>query len=162
MIENGATTLWELWQNKTGPSMNSHNHPMFGSLGAWFYSALAGINPDVAKPGFEHIVIAPQVVRDLKWAAGSLDTIRGTVSSSWSRSDDGLRLEVSIPVGSRAEVRIPDLGLTPATLSESGHAIWKDGKFEPGPAGITGARASDGALVVDVGSGYYVFALSRE
>ena len=162
MIENGATTLWELWQNKTGPSMNSHNHPMFGSLGAWFYNALAGISPDDAKPGFEHIVIAPQVVRDLKWAAGSLDTIRGTVASSWSRSDDGLRLEVGIPVGSQAEVRIPDLGLSPAILAESGRAIWKDGKFEPGVAGITGARASDGTLVVEVGSGHYVFALSRE
>ncbi|MBU1187109.1 MAG: family 78 glycoside hydrolase catalytic domain, partial [Acidobacteria bacterium] len=44
MIVSGATTLWELWQNKTGPEMNSHNHPMFGSVGAWFYRALAGIN----------------------------------------------------------------------------------------------------------------------
>ena len=75
--------------------MNSHNHPMFGSIGAWFYKALAGINPDPAKPGFERVVIAPQVVRDLKWASGSLDTIRGTVASSWSRSDNGLRLEVT-------------------------------------------------------------------
>jgi hypothetical protein len=33
MIENGATTLWEIWQNKTGPGMNSQNHPMLGSVG---------------------------------------------------------------------------------------------------------------------------------
>jgi alpha-L-rhamnosidase len=26
MAEHGATTMWELWQEKTGPSMNSHNH----------------------------------------------------------------------------------------------------------------------------------------
>jgi alpha-L-rhamnosidase len=162
MVENGATTLWELWQNKTGPSMNSHNHPMFGSLGAWFYNALAGINLDSAKPGFERLAIAPQVVRDLKWAAGSLDTIRGTVASSWSRSDNGLRLEVTIPVGSQGEVRIPELGLAPVTLSESGHTIWKDGKYESGPAGITGVRKSGEALVVEIGSGNYAFALGRE
>jgi alpha-L-rhamnosidase len=162
MVENGATTLWELWQNKTGPSMNSHNHPMFGSLGAWFYNALAGINLDSAKPGFERLAIAPQVVRDLKWAAGSLDTIRGTVASSWSRSDNGLRLEVTIPVGSQAEVRIPELGLAPVTLSESAHTIWKDGKYESGPAGITGVRKSGEALVVEIGSGNYAFALGRE
>ena len=162
MIENGATTLWELWQNKTGPSMNSHNHPMFGSLGAWFYNALAGINPDVSKPGFQRVVIAPQVVRDLQWAAGSLETIRGTVASSWSRSDDGLRLEVAIPVGSEAEVRIPELGFAPVVLSESGQAIWKDGTFRSGPAGITGAREDAGTVRVTAGSGRYTFVLARE
>ena len=50
--------------------MNSHNHPMFGSVGAWFYSALAGINPDPVAPGFQRIRIEPQVVRDLRWASG--------------------------------------------------------------------------------------------
>jgi alpha-L-rhamnosidase len=161
MVENGATTLWELWQNKTGPSMNSHNHPMFGSLGAWFYNALAGINPDAAKPGFENVLIAPQVVRDLKWAEGSLDTIRGTVASSWSRTDDGLRLTVTIPVGSQAEVKIPELGLLPVALTESGRAIWKAGKYEGGPVGVTGVQEKEGSLVVHIGSGIYTFALSR-
>lgn len=162
MVENGATTLWELWQNKTGPSMNSHNHPMFGSLGAWFYNALAGINPDAARPGFERVVIAPQVVRDLKWATGSLDTIRGTVASSWSLSESALWLEVAIPVGSDAEVRIPELGLAPVTLLESGRVVWQDGKYQGGASGIRGARETDGTLVLEIGSGSYVFQLSRE
>jgi alpha-L-rhamnosidase len=107
-------------------------------------------------------VIAPQVVRDLKWAAGSLDTIRGTVASRWTRSDDALVLEVGIPVGSQADVRIPELGLEPATLSESGRAIWKDGKYLSGPAGVTGVRESGGTVTVEIGSGNYVFRLSRE
>jgi alpha-L-rhamnosidase len=162
MVENGATTLWELWQNKTGPSMNSHNHPMFGSLGAWFYNALAGINPDESRPGFEHIVIAPQVVRDLKWASGSLDTIRGRVSSAWSRTDAGLRLEITIPTGSDAEVRIPELELSPVALVESGHAVWKDGKYQSGTPGIVNAKERDGMIVAEIGSGSYVFELSHE
>ncbi len=162
MVENGATTLWELWQNKTGPSMNSHNHPMFGSVGAYFYNALAGINPDEAKPGFERVVIAPQVARDLKWASGSIDTIRGTVASSWSRSDDGFKLDVTIPVGSQAEVRIPELGMGPVSLSEGGQAIWKAGAYVSGPVGIGAVKESDGALVVEIGSGSYSFALVRD
>ncbi|HTQ53854.1 MAG TPA: family 78 glycoside hydrolase catalytic domain [Bryobacteraceae bacterium] len=159
MVANGATTLWELWQNKTGPSMNSHNHPMFGSLGAWFYNALAGINPDISKPGFEHIVIAPQVVRDLKWASGSLDTIRGRVASSWTRTDTGLRLDVVIPTGSDAEVRLPELGQSPVAVEESGRVIWKDGKYQSGASGITGAKAENGTIAVQIGSGDYSFEL---
>ncbi len=162
MVENGATTLWELWQNKTGPSMNSHNHPMFGSLGAWFYNALAGINPDPEKPGFARVIIAPRVVRDLKWASGSLDTIRGRVASSWNRTDGGLRLEAVIPTGSEAEIRIPELGLASVELRESGRVVWKDGKYQSGTAGIAGAREQGGALVLQAGSGDYVFELTGE
>lgn len=61
MIDRGATTLWELWQEKTGPSMNSHNHPMFGSVGTWLYETLAGINLDDKQPGYRRIRIEPQV-----------------------------------------------------------------------------------------------------
>ena len=43
------------------------NHIMFGDISAWFYEALAGINPDPAKPGFKHIIIRPRPVGDLKW-----------------------------------------------------------------------------------------------
>ncbi len=34
MLANGATTLWERWELLTGGGMNSHNHPMLGSVGA--------------------------------------------------------------------------------------------------------------------------------
>jgi len=157
MVENGATTLWELWQNKTGPSMNSHNHPMFSSIGAWFYNALAGINPDPEAPGFERIIFAPQVVRDLDWAAGSLDTIRGKVACSWRRTRGGLRLEVTVPVGSQAEVRIPELGLSPIALTESGRNVWKDGQYQSGVPGIIRAKTAGGLLTVEIGSGTYAF-----
>jgi len=46
MLANGATTLWERWELATGGGMNSHNHPMLGSVGAWFYRAVAGIQAD--------------------------------------------------------------------------------------------------------------------
>ena len=73
MVEHGATTMWELWQEKTGDAMNSRNHPMFGSIGAWFYEALAGINFDEKQPGYKSIRIQPQVVGDLNWASGNVE-----------------------------------------------------------------------------------------
>jgi hypothetical protein len=48
------------------------------------------------------------------------------------------------------------------TLSESGRTIWKAGKYQTGADGITAVRKSGEALVVDVGSGIYAFALARE
>jgi len=157
MLANGATTLWELWQNRTGPSMNSHNHAMFGSIAGWFYSALAGINPDAAAPGFARVRIEPQMVRDLRWASASIETLRGAVASSWSREGGNVRLEVTIPVGSEAEVRIPKLGRSSVTVRESGKPVWAKDAFQPGAAGVTGAKQDDQTVTFQVGSGHYVF-----
>jgi len=40
-----------------------------------------GIN--AAAPGFEKIIIKPQPVKDLRWAKGSYQSIRGKISSDW-------------------------------------------------------------------------------
>ena len=58
MIEQGATTIWELWNGDTAdPAMNSRNHVMLvGDLGIWFYEYVAGIRPDPEHPGFERFI----------------------------------------------------------------------------------------------------------
>ncbi|CAF2633920.1 unnamed protein product [Rotaria sp. Silwood2] len=57
-----ATTIWELWNAPfEGPSMNSRNHHMFASVGAWFYSHLAGIDLQS-----DLIVIRPRMVSEEK------------------------------------------------------------------------------------------------
>ena len=152
MIENGATTLWELWQNKTGPSMNSHNHPMFGSVGAWMYTALAGINTD---SGYRKIRFEPQMVRDLNWASGSIETQRGMVISSWSRTADTVHMEVTIPVGSQAEIVIPKLNFANVEVLESGKPVWKAGAYQPGVPGLTGGKETDRSVTLQAGSGHY-------
>jgi alpha-L-rhamnosidase len=159
MIGNGATTLWELWQRREGSSMNSHNHPMFGSVGAWLYKALAGINLAPETTGFERILIQPQMVRDLTHASGSTMTVRGEVACAWSRTERSVRVEVTIPVGSEAEVVIPKLGIRDVRVTESGKTIWTGDKFIAGPAGITAAEDKDGAIRVRTGGGRYTFVL---
>ena len=65
----GATTFWENWgelkfeDRDVRGDDRSKNHPFRGGFDAWFYSGLAGINPDPADPGFRHISVSPTVNR---------------------------------------------------------------------------------------------------
>jgi alpha-L-rhamnosidase len=159
MIANGATTLWELWQKREGPSMNSHNHPMFGSVGSWLYKALAGINLAPGSAGFEKVILAPGMVRDLTHASGSTRTVRGRIACAWSRTERSARVEVTVPFGSEAEVVIPRLNLRDIKVSEGGRAVWADGHYVAGVSGISGAVDKDGAIRIQTGGGRYVFVL---
>jgi alpha-L-rhamnosidase len=162
MIENGATTLWELWQRREGSSMNSHNHPMFGSVGAWLYKALAGINMATGSVGFEGILLQPQMVRDLRHSSGSILTLRGEVGCTWSRTERGVRVEAVVPVGSSAEVVLPKFNLRNIKVIEGEKVLWENGKFVVGVAGVEGATDKDGAIRIRAGSGRYVFILEGD
>ena len=159
MIENGATTLWELWQKREGPSMNSHNHPMFGSVGAWLYKALAGINMAPGSVGFEGLVLQPQMVRDLRHASGTLQTLRGEVGCAWSRTDASVRVEAVVPVGSAGEILIPKFNLRNVRVTEGGKTVWENGQYVTGVAGVAGAADRDGLIRIKAGSGRYAFVL---
>jgi alpha-L-rhamnosidase len=160
MIEQGATTVWELWQKRTGPSMNSHNHAMFGSIGDWFITDLAGIRRVAGGEGYTQVRIQPGVTRELRWAAGNFETQRGTVASSWRRLDDGLRLEVAVPFGSTATIVLPKLQLRDVTLSEGGVVAWRAGAAVAPVAGVKSIHESAEDVEVEAGAGRYVFALA--
>ena len=162
MIANGATTLWELWQHKTGPSMNSHNHPMFGSVGAWFYQALAGITQPEGSSGFRNILIQPQIVRDLQYVAGTIHTPRGMVTSAWTKSDRHISLDVTIPVNAQAEIRLPKFGWDGVTLKENGKQIYDGQKFLTGEQGIQMVEETKNEVIIKIGSGRYLFQLIGE
>ncbi len=163
MVASGATTLWELWQDKTGPAMNSHNHAMFGSVGAWFYQALAGIAPAADGAGYRRIRIAPHVVEDLRWVSASVETIRGRVASAWSHSPGVITLEVTIPANSDAKVIISkEQDMTEVMVFEGGRVVWEKGHFVPGAPGIASASAKGDEITFDVGSGRYSFRLTGQ
>jgi alpha-L-rhamnosidase len=168
MIANGATTLWELWQSKAGPSMNSQNHPMFGSIGAWFYQALAGINIGPDGAGYRHILIQPQITRDLTSASATVQTARGPVGSSWTHSPGTITLDVIIPVGSEARIVIPrDIEWTDVVVREGDRVLWEKGRYLEGVPGVKGASVGGEdvpllapipqAITLEVGSGHYSF-----
>jgi len=160
MISKGATTVWERWEYITGPGMNSHDHPMLGSVDAWFYKVLAGINIDSAGPGWRRIIIKPHVVGDIKYVNVSIKTIRGLISSSWTRNSNSLNLNVVLPVNAQAKVNIPKLRLDNVTVKESGKTIWENDSYIEGVAGITGGNENGDYVTFEVGSGTYFFEIS--
>jgi alpha-L-rhamnosidase len=101
-INQGATTLWEWWNDE-----GSHNHVFLGGISAWFFRVLAGINPDPDAPGFANVIIRPEIVGDLTSASGSTRTLRGLVRSEWKLAAGKLSLDIEIPVNSTATVFVP-------------------------------------------------------
>lgn len=137
-LNQGATTLWESWNDN-----GSRNHVFLGDISAWFMRALAGINPDAEAPGFEHVIIRPEVVGDLTFARGSTRTLRGLIKSEWQFLDAKWVLDVEIPVNSRGTVFVP------AASRESVIA-----------EGATFVRSEQDRQVFSIGSGSYRFEAS--
>ncbi len=105
MIDNDATTTWEHWNGE-----RSRIHNCYNSIGTWFYQALAGIKPDETAPGYGKVRIEPQPVDGISWVKASKDTPYGLLSVSWNKSDDSFILDIEIPVGCKAEVKMPFKG----------------------------------------------------
>lgn len=107
MLSKGATTLWERWEYLTGDNMNSHNHPMMGSIGSWFYKYILGIRTDFENPAFSRFTVKPYVMGDLTFAKGSVNTVKGPVRVDWNRKGKTVTLNVEVPCGTTAEVWVP-------------------------------------------------------
>jgi alpha-L-rhamnosidase len=105
-IGKGATTSWEQWLYSAG--MQTHDHAMFAGINWSLYTQLAGITP--ASPGYQAIAIRPQVPDSLDHVAATLETVRGTVGSTWTKSASAFRLTVTIPVNATATVHVPLFG----------------------------------------------------
>ncbi|MEU6034778.1 family 78 glycoside hydrolase catalytic domain [Actinomadura sp. NPDC047616] len=147
-IDNGATTLWERWDLDA----RSRDHVFLGgAIGEWFFEDLAGIRP--AAPGFDRIQVAPQVLGDLTFAEGSTATPHGKVAVRWRREDGRLRLDVDVPVGATAEIRIP--AASAAAVTEGGSALTAARGVR-----VLGA-GGDGTVRVETGSGTYTFTTSK-
>jgi alpha-L-rhamnosidase len=132
---------------------------MHGSIGAWFYKYLAGIQPDPEEPGWARIHVKPYPVGDLSAAKASLETLRGTVAAKWERGDGRFALDVAIPANSRATVSVPLQAAPDATVLEGGVPVWEGGVFRSGVPGVRSATLDEGAGYVrfEVGSGTYLF-----
>ena len=155
MFEHGATTMWERWEEATGIGMNSHNHGMYASIGAWLYKALAGIRVGHECCGFSNVVIAPKVPSGLKSVDAAVDTVRGTIETSWENVAGRLSLTVSVPSGVEAEVHFPRLGTSGRQLTEGGAVVAEDSA-----SGISNIRIGKDSIVFNVRPGKYRFGLA--
>ena len=158
MIEEGATTLWERWEKLTGPSMNSQNHIMFGSIDAWFYRTIAGLS--LIEPGWKRFQVKPHILGDLVSADAGLKTVRGPVRAAWSLAESEFTLEVLIPVGAAARVCVP-IVFPDGILMESGKVLDRGLRPPDAVPGIAPAGREDRWLVFNVAAGAYRFELEK-
>ena len=157
MIKEGATTLWERWEYLTDLGMNSQNHIMLGSIDAWFYRYLAGIQLDPSAPGWQKIVVKPHVLGDLTFVSASVNTPKGLIAVSWTKQHDAFLLDVTIPVNAKATVNIPTMGIKAVRVIESGSLLWDNGCCQHQLPGITRGCEDGSYLRFEVGSGSYSF-----
>lgn len=122
-VTQGATTIWERWDGWTdengfqSPKMNSFNHYAYGSIGAWLYSTVAGIELDSSKPGYKHFIVQPQPSENLSYANARLQTLYGELLSSWKINNDVFNLTVTVPPNTSATVHLPINGNAKITLN---------------------------------------------
>jgi alpha-L-rhamnosidase len=150
MIENGATTIWELWNgNSANPAMNSRNHVMLlGDLLIWKYEYLAGIKADQGNPGFKHIIMKPNLVDGLKWVNAYYNSVRGMIISNWKIQDNKFVWELEVPCNASATVYIP--ASKDLNVLESGIPTTE-------AEGVTFLRNEKGSSVFTVEAGRYHF-----
>lgn len=148
MLANGATTLWERWEYKTGGAMNSHNHPMMSSVGSWFYKYLVGIIPDISGKGFEKFTIHPYIIDDLEFVEGEYKSVKGIIKSTWKKHESTLYLDIIISENSTAAVFIPARSIKNITENDKPVDEVEEVLF---------LYYEDGYAVFQVGSGEYHF-----
>jgi len=153
-VTKGATTIWERWDgikpdgSFQDPGMNSFNHYAYGAIGEWMYRVVAGIELDPGRPGYKHVLIQPQPGGGLTFANASVEGMYGHVASGWKIADGKLTLTIEVPPNSIATVRLPKAKLEQTTEGQ---------KPLTGRTDMLGARQAGDAVLVDVGSGRYIF-----
>jgi alpha-L-rhamnosidase len=150
MVEQGATTIWELWNGDTAnPAMNSRNHVMLvGDLYIWFNEYLAGIRSHFAQPGYQHFTLNPVLAGDLKWVKADHRSPYGRIVSNWSREGGKLTWHVNVPANSTATAHVPTADAEEVMLSDHPAAD---------AAGVTFKEVQNGKAVFELQSGEYHF-----
>ena len=119
MLDKGALTTWEVFPGLDildGWWTRSWCHA-WSALPAYLLQAyVLGVRP--LEPGFKKALIAPQLA-DLAWAEGKVPTPHGTIAVRVERAGTDVRVQVTLPEGAAAEVRLPAGKATPLVTGAS-------------------------------------------
>lgn len=145
-LNQGATSLPEHWSGMGGSG--SQNHYMMGMLEGWLHGELAGLRQMPDSVAYEHVLIQPGLVEGVDAASSSYDSARGTISSSWTRTEGVLSLSVEVPGNTVATVRVPNAA---------------DGSAAYGPRGADVVPSDvEGFTQFELGSGSWEFGSGGE
>lgn len=147
MLAQGATACWEDWSANPAP-VYSRLHASYLGGGNWFLEGVAGIRPDQHSPGYKHFFLSPAPVGDLKHAAASYDSMHGPINTRWSIDDATFALEVSVPPGTSATLRLPTR--QPEAVQEGGQPVAQ-------AQGVRRVGVEPGIAIYTLDSGRYRF-----
>jgi alpha-L-rhamnosidase len=119
-VKHGATTVWEHWaavreDGTIGGS--SLNHYAYGSVGAFFYQRVCGL--ESMERGYSRFRVKPYPGGTLTWAECEHRCPYGLITVRWEREESDFLLRVTVPEGTCCEVTLPDG--TEATADEGSH-----------------------------------------
>ncbi len=157
-VTQGKTNTPEQWDGG-----GSQQHHMNNAFPEWVCGNLAGITN--LKPGFEEISIRPTSATSYVpgMVSYSLETVRGIVTSDWTKSSNNYSLTVTIPVNCSARVYVPTFGLSGVSVNEGGTALWDDGSAAGRVEGVSFSGldgpypSGNNYVIFNVGSGTYHF-----
>ena len=103
MLENGATSLWERWEKSFG-FMTSHNHPMSGGFGVWFFKSLGGFLFDGMSGT---LTVAPRLPLGIDSISCERNIRGARLASRVKRFGGATVYDIEIPWNTTAKVKIP-------------------------------------------------------
>jgi alpha-L-rhamnosidase len=143
-VNGGATTPFEFWELDS----RSRGHMFLGTILDWFYADVAGLRTEgIGADGT--LEVRPSLLDELDHARAWTETPRGRAAAAWRRKKgDIVELDVTVPVGARAEVHVP---------AENAAQVRERGVPATRAEGVRFVGMADGAAVFAVASGSYEF-----
>jgi len=146
-VTKGATTIWESWYGikENGEPFESLNHYSYGAVVGWLFTTVAGIRPNLKRPGFKHFYLEPKLGGDLTYAKASFESPYGLILSSWQIESGKVNYKFQVPPNSEATVILPRV---PENLVEK--------------VGVSNIQHNEKGVSFNISSGSYSFSMECE
>jgi len=109
-IDAGETTFTEGFyvKDKTNAPA-SHNHQMFSDVLSWYIRHILGININPHRESIEELLIKPDVIPQLQFAEGHVNTPKGKIYLKWEKNaKERVMLTLEVPENSYGFMIAPD------------------------------------------------------
>lgn len=105
MPKMGADTVWESWEGpKAQGGVASLDHYSKGAVCEWLFSEMCG----VSVAGENKFLIAPKPGGTLTSARLQYQSIYGSVSCGWTKTEQGFAYRITVPANCTADIVLPD------------------------------------------------------
>lgn len=106
-IKEGATTLWEQFEEDIG-RVSSMNHHFWGDISSWFIQHIAGIRLNPDRHNADEVNIEPTFISALSFADAYHIAPAGKISTHWERNGDKITLTVEAPDCMQGIIKLPE------------------------------------------------------